>query len=255
MDVRELAVDAASAAAGRNHRPDEAIGRTGGPAGNARLTAWTGLVLLVLFLAELVTLLDVRGLLTWHVVIGTLLIPPALVKTGSTGWRMAGYYLGRRPYRRAGPPPMLLRLLGPLVVASTLAVLGTGLALVLVGPATARDGLVDVAGQPIGLLMLHKASFVVWAGATGLHVLGRAVPALRLLAPGAAPGRVAGRTLRITTIVLTLAVAAGAALLVAGQAGPWRDEPRPFRHRAAAATPVDGPVTGPINGPINGPVR
>ena len=226
MDVRELAVDAASAATGRHHRPDEAVGRTGGPAGNARLTAWTGLVLLILFLAELVTLLDVRGLLSWHVVIGTLLIPPALLKTGSTGWRMAGYYLGRRPYRRSGPPPMLLRLLGPIVVVSTLAVLGTGVAVVLVGPATARTGLIDVAGQSIGLLMLHKASFVIWAGATGLHVLGRAVPALRLIRPGAGSAPVAGRALRVTAIALALAVAAGAAMLVVGQDGSWRDQPR-----------------------------
>lgn len=241
MDVRALTVEAAAAATGRNHRPDEALGRTGGPAGNARLTAWTGLVLLILFLAELVTLLDVRGLLSWHVVIGTLLLPPALLKTGSTGWRMIGYYLGRRPYRRAGPPPMLMRLLGPLVVLSTLAVLGTGVALVLVGPETSRNGLIAVAGQQVGLLMLHKASFVVWGAATGLHVLGRTVPALRLTLWTGGDGPVSGRALRAVSIVLALAVAAGAAVLVLGQAGPWRAEPRYLghrHHRPGAAAPA-----------------
>ena len=74
-------------AAGKGNRSDPVLPTTGGPAGNARLTAWTGLLLLVLFLAEVVTLLDVRGLLSWHVVLGTLLVPPALLKTASTGWR------------------------------------------------------------------------------------------------------------------------------------------------------------------------
>jgi hypothetical protein len=69
------------------------------------LTAWLGLVLLGLFGAELVTLLDLRQL-SWHVAIGIALIPPALLKTGTTGWRIVRYYTGNRPYRRAGPPPI-----------------------------------------------------------------------------------------------------------------------------------------------------
>ncbi|MCU7730990.1 hypothetical protein ODJ79_45370 [Actinoplanes sp. KI2] len=235
MGVRAMSVEAVVAAAGRGHRDDEIRPGTGGPAGNAALTAWTGLVLLALFLAELVTLLDVRGLLSWHVVVGTLLIPPALVKTGSTGWRMIGYYLDRRPYRRAGPPPMLLRLLGPLVVASTLAVLGTGVTLVLVGPVTGRRSLVDVAGQHVDLLTLHKVSFVAWAGATGLHVLGRLIPAMRLtvLRPETA-GPIPGRVARAMLIAATAAVAVITAVLVLGLAGPWRAEPRHFHRRPVA---------------------
>ena len=61
------------------------VAGSGGPAGNAVLTAWTGLTLLVPGVAELLTLFDVRGLITWHVAMGALLVPPALVKTGSTG--------------------------------------------------------------------------------------------------------------------------------------------------------------------------
>src|SRR5215471_4616849 len=130
MDLRSLTDPVVAEATGRTHRPDEAL-PGGGPAGNARLTAWVGLVLLALFLAELVTLLDVRGLVSWHVAIGLLLIPPAIVKTVSTGWRIARYYTGSRPYRDAGPPPLLLRILGPLVVFSTLAVLASGLVLIV----------------------------------------------------------------------------------------------------------------------------
>ena len=53
--LRTVAVDYARQAAGRSHRRDEVVVSSGGPAGNARLTAWTGLLLLVLFGAELVT--------------------------------------------------------------------------------------------------------------------------------------------------------------------------------------------------------
>ena len=136
--LRDAGAEALETAIGRGHRTDPVLPRSGGPAGNASLTAWTGLVLLVLFLAELVTLLDVRGLISWHVALGALLVPPALLKTATTGWRIARYYAGSAAYRTAGPPPLALRLLGPLVVLSTLAVLGSGVALVLVGETSSR---------------------------------------------------------------------------------------------------------------------
>ncbi len=58
-----------------------------------------------------------------------------------------------------GPPLLPLRLLAPVVVASTIAVFVTGVALLIQGP-----------GRGI-VLGLHKASFVVWLVATGVHVL------------------------------------------------------------------------------------
>jgi len=125
MNLRVIAGDAIGQATGRAHRDDEVLPGSGGPAGNARLTAWTGLLLLLLFGAELITLLDVRGLLSWHIAVGVLLVPPALVKTASTSWRIIRYYTGNAPYRRAGPPPLALRVLGPLVVGATLAVLAS----------------------------------------------------------------------------------------------------------------------------------
>jgi hypothetical protein len=116
-----------SAGVSRSHRADPAAPGHGGPAGNARLTAATGVLLLVLFLAGRVTLLDVTGLAGWHVVIGVLLVPPALVKTGVTGCRVLRDYTGGCGYRVAGPPPGPLRLLGPRVALRTLALLGAGL--------------------------------------------------------------------------------------------------------------------------------
>ena len=57
-------------------------------------------MLLVLLAAEGVTILRVRQLLSPHVFIGVVLIPPVLVKVGSTTWRFARYYTGAPAYRR-----------------------------------------------------------------------------------------------------------------------------------------------------------
>jgi hypothetical protein len=83
-----------------------------------------------------------------------------IVKMGSTLWRFARYYGGDPEYRRKGPPPVFLRLLGPFVVVLTVAVLGTGIALLFVPTADRSEW-----------LFLHKATFVLWLGAMALHVL------------------------------------------------------------------------------------
>ena len=203
-------------ATGRTDRPDPHRPRTGGPAGNARLTAWTGMVLLLLLAVEGVTLIDVRGLITWHIVVGSILVPPALLKTATTGWRMVRYYAGNRDYRLAGPPPMLLRLLAPLVVISTLALLTSGIVVGVVGPDSARGSLW---GTPASLLFLHQASFAVWVGVTALHVLGRLVPAARIIS-GRAASAVDGRALRGVVVVAALALAVWVAtIILAGSAG------------------------------------
>ena len=51
-----------------------------------------------------------------------LLIPPVALKLASTGYRFWHYYRGSPAYVLRGPPHLLLRLLAPLVVVSTLAV-------------------------------------------------------------------------------------------------------------------------------------
>src|SRR3954466_7854506 len=173
--------EAFAEASGRAGRVDPVLPGSGGPAGNACLTAWTAMTLLVLGVAELVTLLDVRGLISWHVAIGVLLVPPALLKTASTGWRILRYYTRSRPPRSAGPPPLLLRVLGPLVVAATLAVLASGIVLIAVGEERGRAALFTVLGQRTDWAGLHQALFVVFAVVSGLHLLARLVPALTLV--------------------------------------------------------------------------
>lgn len=215
MNVRAIAQEYVDHALARAHREDPTAPRTGGPAGNARLTAWLGMVLLVGFAAEGITLLDVRGMVGWHIALGAILIPPALAKTATTGWRIARYYSGAPAYRKGGPPPLLLRVIGPVVVASTLGVLGSGLA-------------VAALRQPY-LLALHKAVFVVWIGATGVHVLGRLLPAFQLTGFGRGPRggeeRIAGRRARTALVVLTIGVAIATALLVASLIGPFAPMP------------------------------
>jgi len=207
-------------AAGHEHRTDPIQQRTGGPAGNARLTAWTGIVLLPLFLAETVTLVSVGHLISWHIAMGALLVPPALLKTASTGWRIIRYYTGDRRYVEAGPPPFLLRLLGPLVVLTTLALLGTGLALVALGPSSGRTALLTVGGQQVNVLTLHQLSFILWAGATASHLIARAIPAARLTA-GSRHRPVPGATGRLLTLTATLVAGAFTAWLVLSVSQAW----------------------------------
>jgi hypothetical protein len=134
--------------------PDDAV------EANSRITGSMGAVLLVALAAEGATVvLHVRGVLSAHVFIGMLLVPPVLVKLASTGYRIVGYYRGDPRFVARGAPPLLLRVLGPFVALTTLAVIATGLFDLLFGPS-----------RPLGAL--HKLSFIAWFAAMTIHVLG-----------------------------------------------------------------------------------
>jgi hypothetical protein len=146
------------------HAPEIADGSRlsgGGAIGNERLTAAGGVLLIALLAALGVTILRIRPLIEPHLFIGLLLLPPVVLKLASTGYRFARYYTHDAVYRARGAPPLAMRTLGPLVVLSTVAVFATGVLLL-------ADGL----GASGTLRTLHKASFIVWVGATALHVLG-----------------------------------------------------------------------------------
>lgn len=221
--LRRAVADTLAEASGREVRENPVLPSSGGPAGNALLTAWTALVLLALSIGELLTLFDVRGLISWHVALGALLIPPATMKTASTTWRMASYYLGRRPYREAGAPPLFMRLLGPLVVVSTLGLLATGVALVLLGEAVARRSVATLLGFRVDWVTVHQGFFAVWAGAVGLHLLGRIIPALRTtVMRGSAAGQaVPGRWARGLWFVTMVAAAAALAVVLVHADSSW----------------------------------
>jgi hypothetical protein len=133
----------------------------GGTTGNEQLTAATGAVLLVLLAALGITILRIRPLLSEHMFLGLLLIPPVTLKMASTGYRFIRYYTSNPRYRSKGAPPAILRLLAPIVVVSTVVVFGSGVALLLEGPSSRGS-----------LLLIHKASFFVWLAVTAIHVLG-----------------------------------------------------------------------------------
>lgn len=133
----------------------------GGTDGNEQLTAMTGVVLVVLLAVLGVTIVRIGQLISIHLFLGLVLIGPVALKMGSTGYRFARYYTGNREYVRRGPPAWALRVLAPFVVLTTVVVFVTGVVLLFVGPAR-RDP----------WLLLHKVSFILWLGATGLHILG-----------------------------------------------------------------------------------
>ena len=184
---------------------------SGGADGNERLTAGAAVVLFVLLAVEGVTIVFLRPLFSVHVFVGMLLIPPVALKLGSTGWRFFRYYTGRQEYVRKGPPLLPLRLLAPVVVLSTFAVFATGVTLLVVGP---RGGIV---------LGLHKASFVVWLVATGIHVLVYLVRVPKLAAADWRPQRpqLGGTSARRGLLAGSIVAGAILAIATIQYAQPW----------------------------------
>jgi MFS family permease len=169
----------------------------GGSAANEQLTAVVAAVLLPLLAAEGATLLSIRSLLTVHAFVGMLLIPVVALKLASTGWRLLRHYRGDADYVLRGPPHATIRfLVAPVVVAATLLLFGTGVALLAVDE---REG---------ALVGLHKASFVVWFGALSLHVLTRVPSLLRAMRR-----RLPGLSFRVTAAALSVSCGIGLAAL------------------------------------------
>jgi hypothetical protein len=133
--------------------------RFGGPEGNEILTSATAVVLTGLLLAEGITIVRMLGLVSAHMFIGMVLIPPVLLKLGSTGYRFARYYTGSRAYRAKGPPLLPLRLLAPVLVVTTFGVFVTGVLLLVAGHKSDT------------LLLIHKVSFIVWGVVFAMHFL------------------------------------------------------------------------------------
>lgn len=155
---------AASGADGKGGKttPSRRAARSGGAEGNERLTVMTGAVLLILLAVECYTILRIGRLLTLHVFLGMLLLGPVTLKAGSVLYRFARYYTGSAPYRRMGPPALLLRVLGPVIMLSTACVFGSGIMLAVTGPSY---------GPPSGWLVVHRISFFAWLFFIAIHVL------------------------------------------------------------------------------------
>ena len=192
----------------------------------------TGAVLLVLLAIEGFTILRVGRLLTLHFFLGMLLLGPVALKAGSVIYRFVRYYGGSEPYRRKGPPALLLRLLGPVIMLATACVFGSGVMLAVTGP-----------GQGPWML-LHKASFILWFCAMAIHVLAYVPRLPGLLAAeargvarsgGAAGGNagggrharramevLGGRGTRLALLIASLLAGLVIALLTVHLEGQWR---------------------------------
>ena len=229
-------------ASGREAAPTSSAGRWGGPAGNSRLTGWLGISLLLLSLLQVVTLLDVTGLMAWHVTLGALPVPFAAAKIGSTGWRLTRYYRGSPPYRDAGAPPLLLRMLGPLVVLSTVALLASGVVLVLLGPDRGRQPLVAAAGFGLAPITVHQAAFVVWAAVVSLHVLARLVPAWQRTVDGRRQPLSSGGPARLALTASLVVIGAVLAVVLLPHRSGWQQDERrggARTHRIPSTAPAD----------------
>ena len=128
-----------------------------------------GGILAVLLLAEGITILEMGGLLTVHMLLGLVLVPPVIVKLASTGYRFARYYGGARAYREKGPPALPMRLLAPILVAMTIGVFATGIWLLALGHKSDQ------------VLLLHKVTFIIWGVVFAIHFLVYAPRALKSL--------------------------------------------------------------------------
>lgn len=176
------------------------------PDGNERLTAAVGLILLVGTAIELATLLlGLQTFLSWHVFVGFVLLPPIALKLASTGWRFMRYYTRNEDYRLKGAPQLIMRVLAPLLVAFTLLLFGSGVAMGFV-----HGSALQLARR------IHGPAAFFWTVLVGLHVLMYIRRAVRSTAEDITPRtrrEAAGAAVR--TVLVAGAIAGGVAIGVA----------------------------------------
>jgi hypothetical protein len=177
----------------------------------------TGAVLLIGLAVECYTILRIGRLLTPHVFLGMLLLGPVVLKAGSVLYRFVRYYTGSEPCRRKGPPALLLRVIGPIIMLLTACVYGSGIMLAVTGPGY---------GPPSGWLEVYRISFIAWAVFIVIHVLAYVPRVPGLLAVearggGPLPGLLGGRGTRLALLVASLLAGLVIALLTVHLAGQW----------------------------------
>ena len=171
----------------------------GGVDGNERLTSLVAAVLLILLFLVGLTVPVANAQTRLHVFVGVVVIPPVLLMVASTSWRFIKYYAGNFSYRRKGPPVLLLRLLGPVLVVVTLIMLFSGVGLVIGAPRSLHPRLSQI----------HHASFLLWFVITAVHVVGHLKETVSVAPRDFIRGarrRVRGSALRSWTTLASIAV-------------------------------------------------
>jgi len=180
---------------------------------NAQVTGVTGALQFVTLAIEGLTILRVHDLLKPHVFVGMVIGALVCLKLGSTGYRFARYYTGDPAYVRKGAPHPILRVIGPFVALTSVAVVVTGIVLVR-GGRSARDP----------WLTLHKASFIGWFVLMTVHVLGHLRDTALLSARELAiePARtIPGRGARLGLVAVTVAIGIAGGLAALDWTSAW----------------------------------
>jgi hypothetical protein len=167
-------------------------GQEPGVEATARLIGYASVALVIPLAAEVIT--GIRPGLLAHALIGFVLVPLVLLKLGSVGYRFVRYYAGDPHYRAAGPPELVMRLIGPLLVLATVALFATGIELWLFGFRFGDQW-----------LTWHKAAFVLWFLAAVFHVLaylGRAPELAIADSRDRLGGALARRSLVVASLIL-----------------------------------------------------
>jgi hypothetical protein len=195
---------------------------------NARMTGVLGAVLLVALAIEGVTVPAVRQMLTLHVFMGFFVVPVVGLKLATTGYRFFRYYQGADAYRRKGPPHPVLRVVAPLVVVSTVALLGTGIVMLAVGPRHSDTW-----------RTIHQGSFIAWFAFMTIHVLGHALETWRLTASelNATP-RLSQRRIRIALAAGSVAIGLALGVASTGWIHAWQNRPSEHARRTPPAPVV-----------------
>jgi hypothetical protein len=186
----------------------------GGVSGNELLTMSIAGILVVLLAAEFLTLLDLRDLLSVHMILGLILIPPVLLKLGSTGYRFARYYTRSPAYREKGPPFLPLRLMAPVLVASALTMFITGVWLLVIGHKSDQ------------VLFFHKVSVIAFAAVFAIHLLAYGLRTIRTLKRAwHQQPRLPGGGLRSTLVASSLGAGVALAIVLSDLISDWHPGP------------------------------
>ena len=133
---------------------------------------------------------------------------------------MVRYYTRAPAYRAEGPPRPLLRGIAPLVVGSTVALLASGVGLVLAGPHTQF------------LRSVHSASFALFLLVVGVHSAAHLAKLRRFAFADWARGRrTRGHVLRRGVVGFALVAGGAVALCGAAVGRPVADCDQPGRRR------------------------